>query len=213
MCIFLSSKCDWSAAISHLLFHPCLPRRRLVCSVPSAAFSLYLHLGFMHHEDDRIDCSMPAPPGAQASSSAYIFRSSRYKPTDNEFIPPRLFRRPKLSEGQLSKHSDGAKNIRFQLLEEQWGKTEAYPWRPLSSFPTSPFLASHDPIEEVRSNLGNISDYQLPQTEADQLHHEKEVAHLSNNCSQKVKPVSNHQRNQARYSVMALSKSKVDPSL
>ena len=80
----------------------------------------------MHHEDDRIDCSMPAPPGAQASGSAYIFRSSRYKPTDNEFIPPRLLKRPKLSEGQLSKHSDGAKNIRFQLLEEQRGKTEIW---------------------------------------------------------------------------------------
>jgi len=33
VCIFLSSKCDWSAAISHLLFHPCLPQRHLVCSV------------------------------------------------------------------------------------------------------------------------------------------------------------------------------------
>lgn len=210
--MYLSSKCDWSAAISHLLFHPCLPERHLVCPVPSAAFSSYLHLGFMHHEDDRIDCSMPAPPGAQASGSAYIFRSSRYKPTDNEFIPPWLFRRPKLSEGQLSKHSDGAKNIRFQLLEEQRGKTEVYPWRQLSSFPTSTSLTSHDQIEEVRSNLGNISDYQLPQTEADQFHHGKEMAHPSNDCSQKVKSVSNHQRNRVRYSVVTLSKSKVDPS-
>jgi len=210
VCIFLSSRCDWSTLISHLLFHPCLPQRHLVCPVPSAAYSLHFHLGFMRHEDDRIDCRMPAPPGAQASGSAYIFRSSRYKPTDNEFIPPWLFRRPKLSEGQLSKHSDGAKNIRFQLFEEQRGKTEVYPWRPLSSFPTPSSLASHDPI--VRSNLGNISDYQLPQTKADQLHHGKEMARPSNNCSQKVKLDSNRQRNQARYSAVTLSKSKVDPS-
>lgn len=135
----------------------------------------------MHHEDTRIECSMPAPPGVQASGSAYIFRSSRYKPTDNEFIPSWLFRRPKLSEGQLSKHSDGATNIKFQLLEEQRGKTEVYP---LFSFPIS---LSLDPIEEVRSNLGNISDYQLPQTRAVQLHHGKET---SKDCSQKVKLVS-----------------------
>ncbi|KXN83708.1 hypothetical protein AN958_00849 [Leucoagaricus sp. SymC.cos] len=84
------------------------------------------------------------PPSPSSSGPAYIFRSSRYTPADSEIQPPWLLKCPKLSADQLSRHSEGAKDVRFELLEEHKGVTNFFPLPTPSSIPPSPSIVLYN---------------------------------------------------------------------
>ncbi|KAF5363661.1 hypothetical protein D9756_000709 [Leucocoprinus leucothites] len=139
-----------------------------------------------------------SPLSVPAPGSAYIFKSSLYSPTESEAQPPWLLKRPKLSTEQLSKHSDGAKDIRFGLIEERRWVIEITPWPTPPSIPPSPITVSlhnleDSSLEQNKPTSGSVLNDRLLQADVDYFYPRENLTKHSILRLGKANPVPSYQ--------------------
>ncbi|KAJ3573879.1 hypothetical protein NP233_g2142 [Leucocoprinus birnbaumii] len=114
----------------------------------------------MQDEGQQTELSSSPSSETLASNSAYIFKSSHYMPTDSDLQPPWLSKRPKLSSRQLFRHSDGAKDVKFEL-EEQRRVTEIFLWPPQTPLSPSPAVVPRQ-VKSLEQGKANTSNHTRP---------------------------------------------------